>query len=192
MSRKPDILKAAAELFAAKGYHVTSTHEIAERAELSEGIIFYYFKTKDHILMGILEDIFEAYLVAIYEAMERVDTGWEAIKAFVEVHFKLRMERSTEIACLVRDFPIGITNPGSQHREDIRAYHFRLVKLVKEALERGAKDGSLRPCPLGETACMLIGLLSSIPRFDIFNLTPEGDLLTETLDFVHRALAPTP
>ena len=114
MSRKPDILKAAAELFAAKGYHATSTHEIAERAELSEGIIFYYFKTKEHIMMGILEDIFEAYLIGTYEAMENVANGWEAIKAFIEIHFELRGERSTEILCLVRDFPSG-SHPTSAH-----------------------------------------------------------------------------
>lgn len=192
MSRKPDILKAAAELFAAKGYHATSTHEIADRAELSEGIIFYYFKTKEHIMMGILEDIFEAYLIGTYEVMENVANGWEAIKAFIKIHFELREERSTEILCLVRDFPAGLTDLSSPHREGIRRYHHRLNSLVKGALERGGKDGSLRPCPVEETAFLLIGLLTSIPRYDLLNLTPEADLLAETLDFVHRALAPTP
>ena len=65
-------------------------------------------------------------------------------------------------------------------------------KLVVGALERGGQDGSLRPCAAEKTAFLLIGLLTSIPRFDLLNLTPDVDLLGETLDFVHRALAPTP
>jgi AcrR family transcriptional regulator len=47
------ILKAACETFSEKGYNATSTKEIAKMAGVSEGTIFRYFKTKNHILKGL-------------------------------------------------------------------------------------------------------------------------------------------
>lgn len=190
MSRKPDILKAATELFAAKGYHATSTHEIAERAELSEGIIFYYFKTKEHIMLGILEDVFEAYLMGIYEAMEKAGSGWEAIKAYVKFHFAMGEERSTEIICLTRDFPASLTGLDSPHREGVHRYFKRLLELVGSALERGLQDGSIRSCPVEQTAFLIISTLASLPKFDIIGVAPSTDLLGATLEFIRRSLSP--
>ncbi|MCF8032319.1 MAG: TetR/AcrR family transcriptional regulator [Desulfarculaceae bacterium] len=190
MSRKPDILKAAIELFAAKGYHATSTHEIAERAELSEGIIFYYFKTKEHIMLGILEDVFEAYIIGIYDAMEKTDNGWDAIRAYLEFHFRMRRERSTEILCLARDYPSTITNSDSPYNGGVRLYFKRLLELVGSALRQGQEDGTIRDCPVEETAFLIVCTLASFPKFDIIGLAPYTDLDSATEEFIHRVLSP--
>jgi len=53
------ILNSACELFSEKGYSATSTNEIAKRAGVSEGTIFRYFNTKNHILRGLLVQLIE-------------------------------------------------------------------------------------------------------------------------------------
>ena len=53
-SKEIRILEASAALFAEKGFHRTTTREIAEKAEVSEGTLYNYFKNKDDILMGIM------------------------------------------------------------------------------------------------------------------------------------------
>ena len=53
------ILKSACEIFSEKGYSATSTNEIAKRAGVAEGTIFRYFKTKKHILKGLLVQLIE-------------------------------------------------------------------------------------------------------------------------------------
>jgi AcrR family transcriptional regulator len=59
-ARWQQILKAAARLFADKGFHRTTTREIAEAASVSEGTLYNYFKNKDDILYGILTQLVEA------------------------------------------------------------------------------------------------------------------------------------
>lgn len=49
-----DILKAAAELFAAKGFGSTRMDAIAERAGLGQSSLYYWFRSKDEILRGIM------------------------------------------------------------------------------------------------------------------------------------------
>jgi len=55
--RRAEILTAAGQLFAEKGYHRTTTQDIAEVAEVSEGTIYNYFSSKEELLFAIMERI---------------------------------------------------------------------------------------------------------------------------------------
>ena len=54
--REEEILIAALELFIKKGYASTKTSEISKTLNISEGLLFHYFKTKE-ILLETLVDI---------------------------------------------------------------------------------------------------------------------------------------
>jgi AcrR family transcriptional regulator len=54
-ARKNQILDAAAIVFAAKGFHPTTIHEIAKQAGIADGTIYNYFETKSALLLGIFE-----------------------------------------------------------------------------------------------------------------------------------------
>lgn len=53
--KKEKIISVALDLFANKGYNVTSTSKIAKAAGVSEGLIFRHFKNKK----GLLDAIFQ-------------------------------------------------------------------------------------------------------------------------------------
>lgn len=52
---KEKILDTAIRLFAANGYHRTSTSDIATAAKVSKGLMYNYFKSKDEMLLAIVE-----------------------------------------------------------------------------------------------------------------------------------------
>ncbi len=54
-ARKNQILDAAAAVFAEKGFHPTTTKDIAKQAGISEGTIYNYFDSKPALLMGIFD-----------------------------------------------------------------------------------------------------------------------------------------
>lgn len=54
--KQEKILKAALELFASQGYHVTSTSKVARLAGVSEGLIFRHFENKEGLLMAIIRE----------------------------------------------------------------------------------------------------------------------------------------
>jgi len=49
------ILGAAESVFASKGYYETRMDDIANKAELAKGTIYYYFKSKEEIYLHLLE-----------------------------------------------------------------------------------------------------------------------------------------
>jgi AcrR family transcriptional regulator len=59
-ARRTQILDAAARLFAEKGFHRTTTRDIAEAADVSEGTLYNYFESKEEMLLGIMARLGES------------------------------------------------------------------------------------------------------------------------------------
>ena len=55
--RHSDILVAAEELFAEKGYRGVSTKDIADAAGVSQGLVHYHFATKERLMMEIVDNV---------------------------------------------------------------------------------------------------------------------------------------
>jgi AcrR family transcriptional regulator len=54
--KQENILKAGLELFAAEGFHATSTSKVAKKAGVSEALIFRHFESKEGLLKAILQE----------------------------------------------------------------------------------------------------------------------------------------
>lgn len=59
--RRQQILKAAAGVFRAKGFHSARTEEICVASGMSAGTVFRYFRDKEEIIGTIAEKEFESY-----------------------------------------------------------------------------------------------------------------------------------
>lgn len=55
-----NILKSGMELFIAQGYHTTTISKIAERAGVSKGLLYNYFKGKESLLETMVDNRVEA------------------------------------------------------------------------------------------------------------------------------------
>ncbi len=64
------ILQAGARVFAAHGYHSASMDLIAEEAELGKATIYYYYKSKEELLHGILTDGVQDFFSQLEEALQ--------------------------------------------------------------------------------------------------------------------------
>jgi AcrR family transcriptional regulator len=52
---RDQVAQAAVELFAEKGYANTSVQEVVERAGVTKGAMYHYYRSKDDLLFGIYE-----------------------------------------------------------------------------------------------------------------------------------------
>jgi AcrR family transcriptional regulator len=60
---RDDILKAAMQLFAGRGFHETSMAEVAREAKVSKALIFWHFKTKEELFLAVLSRLLEPYYI---------------------------------------------------------------------------------------------------------------------------------
>lgn len=85
------IIKAALHLYAKKGIHGTNSKEIAEKAGVSIGSFYSYFKNKKTLLMEILEDFLDRTYLSIWKDMENVrltELGRDDIRFIIHNVFK--------------------------------------------------------------------------------------------------------
>ncbi len=92
-ARRASVLDAARALVLERGFNGTTTKVIAERCELSEATLFFYFQNKDEILLsllfegidftaGVLDKLFEAKLPPI----ARLQKLWETFSLINREH----------------------------------------------------------------------------------------------------------
>ena len=70
LSASQNIISAALDVFKQKGFHRASMEEIAKQAEVSKGLAYNYFKSKEHLLAAVMERRFneaEALIQGIHE-----------------------------------------------------------------------------------------------------------------------------
>src|SRR5437867_4977534 len=55
--RRTQILAAALEIFSERGFHGTRTRELADRAGVSEALVFSHFPTKEALIRAIIDRV---------------------------------------------------------------------------------------------------------------------------------------
>lgn len=86
-SQKQDrILQAAIDVFAEHGYFNARVSDIAKRAEVADGTIYLYFKSKEQILMAALENAFDRFLLMANRELAEIHDPREKLKRLAELH----------------------------------------------------------------------------------------------------------
>lgn len=140
------ILISALELFRERGFEETSMRDIAERAGTSVGSTYYYFRTKDELVL-------EYYRQTQRESEERARSVFAKTEDFEErlrdvVSFKLEQLRPARnlVVVLARNAvdPCSPLSPFGAETEDVRE---RAIGILDEAIEGSDLDVSrpLRP-----------------------------------------------
>jgi AcrR family transcriptional regulator len=84
------ILDAAFHLYAQKGIHGTNSKEIAEKAGVSIGSFYSYFKNKKTLLLEMLEDYLDRHFMAIWKPIRNItinEMGRDDIRLLIESVF---------------------------------------------------------------------------------------------------------
>ncbi|WP_075087353.1 TetR/AcrR family transcriptional regulator [Verrucomicrobium spinosum] len=110
------LLSAAAQEFAAKGYHRTSMEDIARAAEYATGAIYRYFSGKEDLFMGLLERQMSGVTRHVQEAVKAAAGPHEALRVVVESQVEYA---SRDISLIQIYFSEGVEvmkEPASQKR----------------------------------------------------------------------------
>ncbi|MDB5212448.1 MAG: hypothetical protein JWO86_375 [Myxococcaceae bacterium] len=82
------LVKAALELFAEQGLDVPSLDAICDRAGYTRGAFYVHFKTREDILVAVMDQVGEAFLASVFAQMPDLAGGGRrlhhAVKRFVD------------------------------------------------------------------------------------------------------------
>ena len=190
MSKKKDILKTATRLFAYKGFRQTSVAELSRLSEAAEGTIFYYFKTKENLLVAVLETAKNTIIDAFKNCMRDRNSlsGIDMIETLLAFYLDLAEQMQEEFLILQRHFPYEKAEANSLCKEHLASIYNCVLDHLEAALERGRKDGTITATPGNNTAMILFSLVDGISRFNTLRIYDTGTLYTDLMIMCRKML----
>ena len=104
---KAKIIETALTLFAEQGYHGTSISLIAKKAEVSKGLMYNYFHSKEDLLNAILEDAYR-HGDEITQLMVQAKTPQDQIQVVIEQSFKWAVEEHAEYSKMMMSLSLQV------------------------------------------------------------------------------------
>lgn len=168
-ARFEEIVDAAANLIARKGFAETSVAEICDHVGLGKGGLYYYIDSKDDLFLAIQE----RSLGPLIEQSRRI--------AEVEVDATIRLRMLSEFFLAVQfhrlDHAWVVLHDHRILHDDDRAREFRARRkeyeeILSRVLEEGLEDGSLAFDDLSMTKLAFLGMHNYTYQW----LNPSGRL----------------
>jgi len=127
---RKDLLLAAAEVFCEKGYEAASTVEIFKRAGVTKGALYFHFKSKSDLALGVLAEAVTTEGVApqLFKLQEWIDTA-------MALAYRLPQEPVLRAALLLQLDPQFRTMFGTQPWQDWMDLTTRFLEEAKAAGE---------------------------------------------------------
>jgi AcrR family transcriptional regulator len=135
--RRAQIVRAAAELFGERGYHVTTVRDIALRAEVSIGLIYQYFAEKEDVLFLVLRDVLEAYRREIPKALAGVTGPLARLRAAVHAYCRVNDANADATVLAYRETKSLCSERRRAMREQELATNVLLGACVDDCIEAG-------------------------------------------------------
>lgn len=135
--RQAELLDAAAQIFREKGYHDTSTSEIAERAGVVEGTIYRYFATKRDLLNMVVERAYEEAIADFETQLQGITGTWNRLRFLIWRHLKT-IHDDPALSRLVQYEIKGDPEYRSSRVFELnRIYTRRTVEIIENAIREG-------------------------------------------------------
>lgn len=162
--RKGELIDTAERLFITKGYDQTAVSDIVKEVNLSQGAFYYYFESKEDVLVAILEKNVAVMEIALRQTADRTDLE-EAVKLnamfnqFIsatvsgkKIHNYIHQEMNAEL------------------HEKLKKLRFsaRIAQIIAEVISKGVEKGRFNVSRPLETSYLLVMVLAS--AFRMFNL----------------------
>ena len=158
MSKKEEILRAAAYLFATKGFKEASMAEVAAMTATAGSNIFYHFKTKEEIFLSVLKTIRDDMLLKMENLLggRQFACGMNMIEHLVASYLGMAESNPHWFMLLHRSYPHELA---------------------------AVAEGSAR-----KKAMVVFAMVDGVVRFDTHHLYEAGALYDELMTSCRRML----
>ena len=151
-TRKSELTRQAARLFAEKGYHGTSIGEIAEALGVQKGSLYAHIASKQDLLYATMREGADAFHAALDAVDERLPPT-ERIRLALRAHLRVVSDQLDVATVFIREWRYL----EGERRDEIVAERRRYEARFRALFRDGRELGELRT-DLDEGAAALLAL----------------------------------
>ena len=154
--RKSQILEAAQIIFAKQGFHKARIDDIAKQAGLSKGAVYWYFKSKDEIILALLHRIFEWEVLYLQNLVEEEGTIQERLQGYTDALVQ-GMTSMREFLPIMYEF-YALSSRRKEIQEFLQSYFAQFRDVVATIVQQGVERKEIKPVNETDMALLLTAL----------------------------------
>ena len=139
------ILDAAKGAFADKGFEGTSIADIARTAQISDGLVYRYFRNKRELLYEVLRKFYERILLDLETQVFKHDGFSARLEALIRRHLEVFVSDTDLCRLFISEVRTASDYEGSSIQELNRLYTSVLIRIVKDAVKTGEVRSDVNP-----------------------------------------------
>lgn len=164
--RRMEILEAAAEEFAVRGYHDASLQSIGEKVGLSKASLYYYVSSKSDLLAELLTAAVDSQPAQVSEGQPV-----ERLREFMHTHVS-RVCTTVEGQALADNSDVLMSKTAPAN---LAAARRRYEDVLASILRSGIASGEFRDVPVRPVVKFIFAGLNSVPQW----YRPSGEFPLE-------------
>jgi AcrR family transcriptional regulator len=174
--RKPEIsrgeiLDAALAGFSARGYHETSVDDIAARAGLSKGAIYWHFAGKRELFLALVDRFSESAMLELDAVADAPD--WQSALREVFARVRDQFEAGLPLFKLALEY-IAQSARDEEIRVRAERAHGVWKAAIAKQIARGVANGTLRPVAAADVGLLIDATIDGLMLAKL--MRPELDL----------------
>jgi len=168
--RREELLRAAARVFAEKGYHGARISDVAEEAGVAYGLVYHYFRSKDELLETIFHESWGRMVAVLESLADSPKPALERLRLVTTALLRTWQQEPDLVRVLVREVA---RSPQLQDRAGEFGAAFTVIRRV---IEDGQASGEVRSDIDARLAAWIVyGALEEILTGWVLGQLPDDD-----------------
>src|SRR5690625_4680841 len=183
--RRKQIIESAITLFKDKGFHRTTTREIAKESGFSIGTLYEYVRTKEDVLSLVYEAINDRVYNHLKDSLQLKEVTLENLYRAIDSYYRLIDAMQEEVVILYQE----VKSLDPQSRESILEKERQMVLILKNALLLClTKDYNQQRAELLANNIFVQGQMWGFRRWILSKKYSLDDYITYQINFLKCAL----
>ncbi len=157
--RAPQIIEAAARVFAERGFHGATTQDIADVLGIKQASLYYYFSSKEAALELVCLRGVEGFFEAAKAIAARPESARKRLALLINSHLSPLVDR----ADFVKVFLNERQHLPTESRRRIGRWSRGLERIFEEVIKEGIANGEFRAALDPRTATLaILGMCNAV------------------------------
>lgn len=185
--RREQILQAALEVFAQKGWNAAKIGDVAKTAGLSHGLVYHYFKSKDELFTELVREAMAMSTEIFLQGAAMPGTPWEKLTAIAETIIPNAYQGVSPYYFLIMIQAYTSEAIPPEVKSIVDEYAPRYMDELIPIITEGQRTGMVAD---GDPGKMVIAFLSMIQGLAIYRIQDGDDMLLPEPEMALRIFKP--
>jgi AcrR family transcriptional regulator len=141
--RTAELLEAARQVFAKKGFHAATVEDIAAAAGVAKGTVYLYYRSKQEVYWAALEHGITELHNEIQNRLAAEETPETKVRAFIEIKIRYFELNRDFFTIYFSELGSGFSHP-AQMPPRFEEMYLQQARLLEEVLRQGIQSKAVR------------------------------------------------